>query len=120
MESARLMANLTIFFIEMVKRVMEAVSKLDEEYDAASLEEFVRDQVAALGAVVFEYCSSAQVPRAWPARVGRVHLRPETTLQGPRRTHDTDDSWTHEPDRAFPLPLSELPGGDDSRRQAQG
>ena len=36
MESARLVANLTIFFIEMVKRVMEAVSKLDEEYDAAS------------------------------------------------------------------------------------
>jgi len=56
MESARLIADLTIFFVEMVKRIIEAVGKFDEEYDAASLEEFVRAQVAALGAVVFEYC----------------------------------------------------------------
>jgi DNA-directed RNA polymerase subunit RPC12/RpoP len=56
MESARLILDLTSFFVEMVKRVMEAVSKFDEEYDAASLEEFVREQTKALGAVVFEYC----------------------------------------------------------------
>ena len=46
---------MTVFFIEMVKRVMEAVSKFDEEYDAASLEERVREQAAALGALVLEY-----------------------------------------------------------------
>ena len=71
MESARLMANLTIFFVEMVKRVMGAVSKLDEEYDAASLEEFVREQTMALGAVVFEYSWALRCrERGRPASVG--------------------------------------------------
>jgi len=89
MESAMLMANLTIFFAEMVKRVMEAVSKLDEEYDAASLEVFVRDQTMALGAVVFEYCWALRCrERGRPASVectcGRKRLfkgRAERTIR---------------------------------------
>ena len=56
MESARLIADLTIFFAQTVKRIIEAVGKLGTEYDAASLEEHVREQMMALGAVVFEYC----------------------------------------------------------------
>lgn len=89
MESARLMANLMIFFAEMVKRVMEAVSKFDEEYDAASLEECVREQAAALGAVVFEYCWALRCrERGRPASVectcGRKRLfkgRAERTIR---------------------------------------
>jgi hypothetical protein len=54
MESARLIADLTVFFVQTVRRILEAVGKLDQEYDAASLEEFVRGELRALGAVVFE------------------------------------------------------------------
>lgn len=55
MESAKLIADLTVFFIEVVKRIIEAVGKYGAEYDAASLEEFIAAQMRALGAVVFEY-----------------------------------------------------------------
>lgn len=55
MESAKLVADLTVFFIEVVKKIIEAVGKYGAEYDAASLEEFVAAQMRALGAVVFEY-----------------------------------------------------------------
>jgi len=56
MESARLILDLTSFFVEMVKRIIEAVGKFGAEYDAASLEEHVREQTMALGAVVLESC----------------------------------------------------------------
>ena len=56
MESARVILDLTVFFAQTVKRIIEAVGKLGTEYDAASLEEHVREQMMALGAVVFEYC----------------------------------------------------------------
>ncbi len=51
MESARLVADLTVFFIQTVERIIEAVGKLGTEYDAASLEEHVREQMMALEAV---------------------------------------------------------------------
>lgn len=54
-ESAKLIADLTLFFVQTVKSVMEAVGKYGAEYDAASLEEFVAAQMRALGAVVLEY-----------------------------------------------------------------
>ena len=56
MESARLIANLTVFFVQAIERIIEAISKFRKEYDAASLEEFIRGEMMALGAVVFEYC----------------------------------------------------------------
>ena len=52
MESARLVADLTVFFVQTVKRIIEAVGRLGTEYDEASREEFVREQVMALGAKV--------------------------------------------------------------------
>jgi len=55
MESAKLIADLTVFFVQTVKSVIEAVGKYGVEYDAASLEEFVAAQMRALGAVVLEY-----------------------------------------------------------------
>jgi hypothetical protein len=76
MESAKLIADLTLFFVEMVRRILEAVTKLGEEYDAASLEEFVREQSRALGAVVFEYCWALRCrelgrPASVPCSCGR-------------------------------------------------
>lgn len=56
MESARLIANSTLFFVQAIERIIEAISKFRKEYDAASLEEFIRGEMMALGAVVFEYC----------------------------------------------------------------
>lgn len=56
MESAKIIADLTVFFVQTVKRIIEAIGLLGKEYDAASLEGFVREQILALGAVVFEYC----------------------------------------------------------------
>jgi hypothetical protein len=55
MESAKLIADLTVFFVQTVKSIIEAVGKYGDEYDAASLEEFVAAQMRALGAVVLEY-----------------------------------------------------------------
>jgi len=56
MESAKLIANLTVHFVQMVKKILEAVAGFGETYDAATLEEFVSEQTRALGAVVLEYC----------------------------------------------------------------
>lgn len=56
MESAKLIADLTVFFVQTVKRILQAMSVFGSQYDAASLEEFIRAEMMALGAVVFEYC----------------------------------------------------------------
>ena len=56
MESAKLIADLTVYFVQVVKRILEATALLGVEYDAASLEEHVAMEMRALGAVIFEYC----------------------------------------------------------------
>ncbi len=76
MESARLIADLTVFFVQMVGRILEAVGKFRKEYDAASLEDFVREETRALGAVVFEYswalrCRELGRPKSVPCSCGR-------------------------------------------------
>jgi len=89
MTSARLILDLTVFFAQTVKRIIEAVGKLGTEYDAASLEEHVREQTMALGAVVFEYCWALMCrERGRPASVectcGRKRLfkgRAERTIR---------------------------------------
>lgn len=48
MESAKLIADLTAFFIQTVKRILEAVALLGTEYDAASLEGFVAAEMRTL------------------------------------------------------------------------
>jgi len=65
MESAKIIADLTVFFVQTVKRIIEAIGLLGKEYDAASLEGFVREQILALGAVVFEYCWAYLVSVRW-------------------------------------------------------
>jgi hypothetical protein len=64
MESAKLIADLTVFFIQTVKRVLEAVALLGTEYDAASLEGLVAAEMRTLGAVVFEYCWALKLREA--------------------------------------------------------
>lgn len=76
MKSAKLIADLTLFFVRMVRRILEAVTKLGEEYDAASLEEFVRERSRALGAAVFDYCWALRCrergrPASVPCSCGR-------------------------------------------------
>ena len=50
------MADLTLFFAQTVKGTVEAIDGFGKEYEAASLEEHVREQMMALGAVTLEYC----------------------------------------------------------------
>lgn len=76
MESARLIANLTVYFVELVKRILDAVASLGTEYDPASLEEFIAAEVRALGTVVFEYCWALRCrekgrPASLPCECGR-------------------------------------------------
>lgn len=54
MDSACALADLIVFFGQVVKRIFEAVEKLGTEYDARSLENYVEQQMKALGAVLLE------------------------------------------------------------------
>jgi hypothetical protein len=70
------MANLTSYFVQVVGRILEAISQLGSTYDAASLEEYVSAEMRALGAVVFEYCYALKCrekghPKSLPCECGR-------------------------------------------------
>jgi len=54
MDSASALADLIVFFGQVVKRIFEATGKLGREYDARSLEAYVEQQMKALGALVLE------------------------------------------------------------------
>jgi hypothetical protein len=54
MDSACALADLIVFFGQVVKRIFAAVEKLGSEYDARSLENYVEQQMKALGAVLLE------------------------------------------------------------------
>jgi hypothetical protein len=56
MESAKIIADLMVFFAQMIKRIVEAVEGLGKRYDARSLEAYVEEQCKALGAVTLETC----------------------------------------------------------------
>jgi hypothetical protein len=75
-ESAKLMANLTAYFVQVVKRILDAIVLLGTTHDAASLEEYVSGEMRALGAVVFEYCYALKCresghPKSVPCQCGR-------------------------------------------------
>jgi len=75
-ESAKLIADLTVYFVQFLKRIFDAVALLGKEYDSASLEECVAMEVRALGAVVFEYCYALRCreqghPASLPCECGR-------------------------------------------------
>jgi hypothetical protein len=54
MDSACALADLIVFFGQVVKRIFEAAGKLGTEYDARLLESYVEQQMKALGAVILE------------------------------------------------------------------
>jgi hypothetical protein len=54
MDSAAALADLMVFFGQVVKRIFAAVAKFGTEYDSRSLEAFVEAQMKALGAVILE------------------------------------------------------------------
>jgi hypothetical protein len=53
-DSASALADLIVFFGQVVKRIFMAAMKLNTEYDGLSLEGYVEEQMKALGAVVLE------------------------------------------------------------------
>lgn len=76
MESAKLIADLTVYFVQVVKRILDALALLGTEYDAASVEEYVAAEMRALGTVVFEYCYALRCrekgrPGSVPCECGR-------------------------------------------------
>jgi hypothetical protein len=77
MDSAKALVELTVFFVQMVKRIFEAVEGLGTVHDARSLEAFVEEQVKALGAVALELAIRQRmrdraIPRSRPCACGRV------------------------------------------------
>ena len=87
MDSASALADLIIFFGQVVKRIFEATGKLDREYDARSLEAYVEQQMKALGALVLEAALKLRIrgrthPDSLPCACGhRLHgmgKRPKT------------------------------------------
>ncbi len=91
MESAKLIANLTVYFVEVIKRILHAVSLLGVEYDPASLEEYVAAEMRALGAVVLEYCYAIRCrekgrPTSLPCDCGRRQVLKERAERSIRTT----------------------------------
>ena len=77
MDSAKAVADLIVFFGEVVKRIFEAVEKFRTEYDARSLEAYVEEQMKALGAVVLEKAwllrmKGRPIPLSLPCVCGHV------------------------------------------------
>ena len=77
MDSACALADLIIFFGQVVKRIFEAVGKLGVEFDRCSLEAYVQQQMNALGAVALEAAlrlrmKARVVPVSRPCGCGQV------------------------------------------------
>ena len=77
MESATAVADLMLFFAQMLKRILKAVQDFGTSQDARSLEAEVEAQCKALGAVVLETCwrlrmKQLQRPMSLPCQCGRL------------------------------------------------
>jgi hypothetical protein len=77
MDSAIALADLIVFFGQVVKRIFEAVGKFGEQYDARSLEAYVEEQMKSVGAVILETAwrmrmKGRPVPRNLPCTCGHV------------------------------------------------
>jgi hypothetical protein len=77
MDSASALADLIIFFGQVVKRIFAAVEKLGQEYDSRTLEAYVQEQTNALGAMILEAAlrlrmKTQPVPVSRPCSCGHV------------------------------------------------